>query len=421
MSKVRQAQTAEEVEAIIELCAKVFSGYFDGVEQWKNQLRLDTGYSPEQSFFVMEEGRIVSNVRVIRKEMLVGEAVAVMGGIGDVVTDPAFRRKHYATACLQEALRFMEERAYHLSALGTGICDFYRRLGWEIAVPRYSVNVNARAASSLPVEGYEIEVFRPEMLPEVMRLFEEENAGRTCAVVRSEAYWRAQMELSMKGQLEGPTGFLKEHPDGFLVMFGSSGKAMGYARTKPPGESWYIQEAAALDWGAARALLGFLGQKAKDSRQIALDAPPDSRLAQVALQEAGADLSVRRNEWMMRIIRFADLLKAMQPALQRRLASSRFRESSGALNIETDIVGRASLRWEKGKIEASEKKLGAGGETIELTVPQGLLVQMVTGYKSGAVAMEALGLARKLDRENVEILDTLFPAGYPFIHDLDRF
>jgi predicted acetyltransferase len=419
MTKVRQAQTAEDLEAIIDLCSKVFSSYFQGLEHWRELLRLDPGYSPEQSFFVMEEGRIVSNVRVTRRQMRVGEAVTILGGIGDVATEPAFRGKHYATACLQEAVRFMEERRYHFSMLGTGIFDFYRRLGWEIALPRCSVRFGPRAACELPVEGYEVEIFRPEMLPHVMRLYEEENAGRTCTVVRSEAYWRAQMEYSVKPPADGPTGFLKEHPEGFMVMFDSSGKAAGYVRAKPAGQALSVHEAAATDFAAARALLGFAGRRAKDCAEITLDAPPDSRLARAALRELGAELRVARSGNMMRIIRLVDMLKAMAPAFQRRLSSSRFCESSGSLNIETDIVGRASLRWEKCQTEASERKRGR--KAIELSIPQGLLVQMVSGYKSGAAALEELGLTRKLKEEDVEIIDTLFPPGFPFIHTLDKF
>jgi predicted acetyltransferase len=420
MAKVRRAQTAEDLDAIMDLCSKVFSTYYQGMEHWKDLLRLDPGYSPEQSFFVMEQGHVVSNVRVTKRRVRVGEAAAILGGIADVVTEPAFRKKHYATACLQEAIRFMEDNGYHLSMLGTGIFDFYRRLGWEIALPRCSVHLNSKAACELPVEGYKVEVFRPEMLPQVMRLYEEENAARTCTVVRSRAYWRAQIQFSMKPPADGPMAFVKEHPEGFLVAFDSAGKAAGYARTKRPGHALSVHEAAATDFGAARALLGFIGRTAKDCGEIALDSPPDSRLARTALRELGAEQRVARSGDMMRIIRLLDLLKAMAPAFQRRLAASRFCESSGRLTVETDIVGRASLSWEKCKTEASESKRG-GGKALDLRIPQSVLVQMVSGYKSGAAALEELGLARKLKQDQVEIVDTLFPAGFPFIHILDKF
>lgn len=68
--------------------------------------------------------------------------------------------------------------------------DLYERYGWATIQAEL---VNA----TLPPDGVDlvsIEPFAEEDLPEVMRCYDEYNAGRSGTMVRSPGYWRSQLE-----------------------------------------------------------------------------------------------------------------------------------------------------------------------------------------------------------------------------------
>ena len=122
----------DELETWLDHVTHVFSG---GRQYFSNHWHNDPWRDPEGIRIAVDNGTIVSTVRVfIRKMFLHGEPVTV-GGIGEVSTHPEYRRRGLATQLLKDSIRFMESRDIVMSSLH-GSQRIYSIEGWE-KVPRY--------------------------------------------------------------------------------------------------------------------------------------------------------------------------------------------------------------------------------------------------------------------------------------------
>lgn len=122
----------DELEKWLDHVTHVFSG---GRQYFSNHWHNDPWRDPEGIRIAVDNGTIVSTVRVfIRKMFLQGEPVTV-GGIGEVSTRPEYQRRGLATQLLKDSIRFMESRDIVMSSLH-GSQRIYSVEGWE-KVPRY--------------------------------------------------------------------------------------------------------------------------------------------------------------------------------------------------------------------------------------------------------------------------------------------
>ena len=125
----------DELETWLDHVTSVFSG---GRQYFSNHWHNDPWRDPEGIRIAVDNGTIVSTVRVfIRKIFLYGEPIT-MGGIGEVSTRPAYRRRGIATQLLKDSIRFMESRDIAISLL-FGSQKIYSTEGWK-KVPRYYAN-----------------------------------------------------------------------------------------------------------------------------------------------------------------------------------------------------------------------------------------------------------------------------------------
>ena len=142
-----RALYSEELEAWLDHVTHVFSAsrhYFSN--HWHN----DPWRDPDGIRVAVDNGTIVSTVRVfIRKMFLHGEPVTV-GGIGEVSTDPEYRRRGLATELLKDSIAFMESRNIVISSLH-GSQRIYAIEGWE-KVPRYYARQPFAAKKQVPWE-----------------------------------------------------------------------------------------------------------------------------------------------------------------------------------------------------------------------------------------------------------------------------
>lgn len=127
-----RALNAEELETWLDHVTSVFTG---GRRYFSNHWHNDPWRDPEGIRIAVDNGKIVSTVRVfIRKMYLHGEPVTV-GGIGEVSTRSEYRQRGLATQLLKDAIGFMESRNIVTSSLH-GSQRIYSVEGWE-KVPRY--------------------------------------------------------------------------------------------------------------------------------------------------------------------------------------------------------------------------------------------------------------------------------------------
>lgn len=127
-----RALYSDELEAWLDHVTHVFSGsrqYFSN--HWHNDPWRDV----EGIRVAVDDGTIVSTVRVFIRQMYFhGEPVSV-GGIGEVSTRPEYQKRGLATQLLKDSIQFMENRGIAISMLH-GSQRIYSVEGWE-SVPRY--------------------------------------------------------------------------------------------------------------------------------------------------------------------------------------------------------------------------------------------------------------------------------------------
>lgn len=175
-----------EVERWAMHCEEVFgledAGYF------LRHYRQDPTADASLIFVAMDGEEIASTVRVFRRDIWLHGRVVAMGGIGEVSTKPAYRKKGLAAELLQMAIAAMEERGIPVSIL-FGDQKIYEKAGWRFcAIPL----VYSEVAALKPLPGdVIIRPFEEGDLPTLMGLYDLYAGRLDGAVVRSEAYWRS--------------------------------------------------------------------------------------------------------------------------------------------------------------------------------------------------------------------------------------
>ena len=82
---------------------------------------------------VKVDGKIVAHVPVLPREVVGGGDRFTVGMISATLTHPDYRHRGYATLCLRDCVRTMEEEGWPLSVLWTqeATFPFYQNSGWE--------------------------------------------------------------------------------------------------------------------------------------------------------------------------------------------------------------------------------------------------------------------------------------------------
>jgi predicted N-acetyltransferase YhbS len=136
------------------------------VNHWWN----DPWRTLETIFVAVDDGRIVSTVRIfLRKIYLRGEEVPA-GCLGEVCTHPDYRRRGLVTRLIQESVTWMRDHGIVISALSTGGSGpFYARLDWQ-SVPIGWGATQVQAGSDLRFDFRPLDLGSDEDLMIVSRL-----------------------------------------------------------------------------------------------------------------------------------------------------------------------------------------------------------------------------------------------------------
>jgi N-acetylglutamate synthase-like GNAT family acetyltransferase len=234
---IRQAG-ATDVEAILDL----LTHYDLPREHFAPAYQQDPTYQPEESWVAEEDGHLLAHIRVYVRRIRASAAELRIAGVGNVVTARAARGRGHAGRLLQALLAWARDTEFAYSLLWTHIPAMYARYGW---VPIDQEIVRARVPA-VAEPSVRITAFTSADLPDVMRLYEASNAGRSGVTVRSPAYWQGQL------------AWLQEDPDGFLLARAHDDTLSGYVRSRARAVTTEILELGlapgARDVG--RALLG---------------------------------------------------------------------------------------------------------------------------------------------------------------------
>jgi predicted acetyltransferase len=127
-----RALRQEELQAWFDHCAYVFSGgesnpLIKGI--FINHFYMDPHRELEGILVAVEDGLIVSTVRIFFRKVFFFEKEVTVGGIGEVSTRPEHQGKGHAYRLLEMAIEQMKEKGIALSML-RGTAQIYSKLGW---------------------------------------------------------------------------------------------------------------------------------------------------------------------------------------------------------------------------------------------------------------------------------------------------
>ena len=123
---------ASEFEEVIALINSVFRAGTD--QDIRTDYPLVFNHSKMEYMRLLKvDGTVVAHVPVWPREAIAGNDRLQFGIISPTVTHPDYRRHGYATLCLRDCVRIMEDKGWPLSVLWTleATFPFYQQSGWE--------------------------------------------------------------------------------------------------------------------------------------------------------------------------------------------------------------------------------------------------------------------------------------------------
>jgi len=345
---------------------------------------------------LMLQGAAVSRVSVIDLHIRIGDTSVRCGGIGNVHTERAHRRKGYARRVLEESLTFMQQEGYHLSAL-FGIPDFYSKFGFAPVLIESQCTVATRDAEAAQ-SHYAVRAVQPQDVPAIAEMYERMRVVQTASVVRKPTKWAGFQRGSHWSDQVGT----------FAVA--DNDKLIGYAAYDSDPRRCTVTEIGYLNESVFSTLLAAVARIAVERRveKIVFAGPPDDPFLQYC-HRYGCEMEIiypRNRNGMARIIDQPALLEAAYPLFLRRLQKVGLADWSGVIALCTDL-GTDYLRF------------GAGGKELTVEMPQWMLAQLLLGYRSLDSAL--LDSRAHADEEAIPSLRAVFPQGYPYVWWADRF
>ena len=241
----------------------------------------------------------------------------------------------------------------------------------------------------------------------MLELYNENNHGRTCSIVRTKEHFPKFRKGSRYGR----------QPDHFLIEDDHK-ELLAYAVFDQSEQEVNVVEVESREDRLFPALLYEFAKMAIKRRcgHLTLFMPPDHPFAEFA-HRYGCECITRYSKnggGMMRIINQAALFEKIKGELGRRIADSEFGNYSGSLSIRTDI-GRVPFEIRDGLLDFSS------GQKAEhfLDLPQATLMQLIAGHRTvrdilsdpDVEASPSLG----------PLLRVLFPETIPYVWLADHF
>ena len=369
------------------------------VHFWTEVLPREPGYEPERQRVVEVEGRMVSHLCVVDREMQVGLATLRMGGIGTLITAPEHRGQGYGQALMKDTLAYLTAQGFDLSCLDSTF-DFYQRFGYAAVMPRRQVRFEVKETLALdPLLA--VRPLSAQEVPVLERLYERCWRGRVGALVRDGATWQWQLRNARD----------------VVVAIDDGNQVRGYAVYGDQADQ--VWEAGAADTDAVAALLSHLARRAQQAGldNFYVNLPAD--FAFVRLARALCSLEILEHVrpsagWQARLLNVASVFAKLEPEFSVRLARSTQASWRGSLRLESEIGG-VTLQVDRTGVRVDNRFQ----TQVVCYLPQTRLVQLLFGYLTVAEAAAAPG--SQVPYKALPILAALFPPVVAYIAGLDWF
>ena len=177
----------DELDDWFDHCALVFGDLGVYREVFLHHWHDDPWRDIKDILVAVEDGKILSSVRIFHRDIFFfGQSVS-MGGIGEVGTNPKHQGKGLANRLLKLAIEQMKAHNVHISMLVAEIRGYYEKLGWRQVIMFNKVS-DVYGDEGFP---YSIRQLNFETdLQSVKAIYEEYSGKYNGAVVRNSGfYW----------------------------------------------------------------------------------------------------------------------------------------------------------------------------------------------------------------------------------------
>lgn len=348
----------------------------------------------EQVHVIEGSGEVRASATVLPLESFVDGTPRPMGGISAVMVHPAYRRRGYAGELMRAVLRDMREREVALSLLSPFAHAFYRTFGYELATEGIEYSLKPSDLSTSPEQGH-LRAYREGDLSSLMALYEEEAMRHDLSVRRSEGHWRSDEVWKNRD----------------VVVYERDGAVEGYAlyklsgwREQDPRRTLEVDELVVATLRAREALYSFMAGFDPLVYGIKRFTPRGEPLHPY-LRSSYVKAKIEPDQ-MLRLVDVETALGYLDLASEAPLV----------LDVEDDLIPE-----NHGEYTVGDGKVvrGAGAEErVSLDVRQ--LAQLYAGYLP-ASDLARHGLVRASSSEALDLLESLFPVGDPWLYGPDHF
>ncbi|NGM84633.1 GNAT family N-acetyltransferase [Paenibacillus sp. 7124] len=304
--EVRQVQNREEIDRIFDMLGSVFP---EDRSFFQQRLDYDVSYDPETTWIALADGELAASVQLFPYRIHIGAAELLVGGIGSVAANPAYRGLGAVQAILAEMSLWMRSHGFDLSLLFTGIHPFYEKAGWEtVEAPLYVLNAESVLMEDSADSPYTISEFEAGDLDEVMEICERYNRKNANTRVRTREYW------------EGLLKWTGRVTDNFWVARKGSEIAAYAIGGQEKAGNLSLLECAYLD-GEGEAMKPLLSRiaGAESVKRLEATLPEDGVLPET-LRQLGSVEVVNNDETMWKVIGLPAMLAKLAPELTDRIA-----------------------------------------------------------------------------------------------------
>lgn len=355
---------------------------------------------------LMVDDEVASSFSIIDYQMRIGSSEIRMGGIGGVETKEKHRMKSYMRKLMEDSVEYMKSEGYDVSVL-FGISNFYTKFGYAACLPSHKLTIPTRDAedSKNDAKDYKIRKIEKGHIDSVLKLYNENNQGRTCSIVRTKEYFSGFPRGTKYGQ----------SPDDFLI--GDDKELLAYAVFDKSDHEVNIVEVESREDKLFPVLLYEFVKMAIMRRcsNITLFMPPDHPFAQFC-HRYGCELTSqypKNGGGMMRIINQDSLFGKLQGELEKKVHQADV-DKPISLQIKTDIGDTTIPFLGNQSIHSPEQE-----RKYSLELSQDKLTQLVIGYRD---IRDILNDSDVKASSDIEPLANLFFSGpLPYMWSADHF
>jgi predicted acetyltransferase len=383
-----------DMGALSRLGVAAFGGSVSDWEEYFDpgrNARLD----PDQVHVIEEDGEVRASTTVLPLESFVDGEPYPMGGIAAVMAHPAYRRRGYAGELMRAVLRDMRERDIHLSLLAPFAHAFYRVFGYELATEAVEYRLKPSDLSTSPEQTH-LRAYREEDLSQIMALLDLEAERHHLCVRRSEGHWKSNEVRKNRDiavyERDGDV-------EGYIIY-----EISGWREDSDPRRTLSASEIVAATPRAREALFSFMAGLDPMAYGIKFYTPRGEPLHPY-LRSSYVSAKVEPDQ----MLRLVDVEGALG-YLKRKTSSPL------VLDVSDDVIPENAGEYTFGGAEVVR---GAEAEArVSLDVRQ--LAQLYAGYLP-ARQLVHYGLVEAGSPEALELLETLFPVGDPWLFGPDHF